>query len=166
MPLPGSGQISMGDIRTEIGLGGTVSLGQAEFRTLAGIGSGQIALSNFHGKAWIRAEFTDQYMVASPNAVYQVHSDGNVYAVGTSYVETWLQAGSNSDFEIKAEFVSGDPLTSGTTGSWFNLSGTRTWGRNATAETFRITNLTFEVRRASDAVVIDSWSVTLEADNT
>jgi len=53
MTLPVSGAISFNDINVELGVAGTTqaSLGQASFRTLAGVASGAISMSDFYGKA-------------------------------------------------------------------------------------------------------------------
>lgn len=53
MPLPASGPISFNNINVELGVAGTTqaSLGQTSYRTLAGVASGQISMSNFYGKA-------------------------------------------------------------------------------------------------------------------
>ena len=53
MPLPVSGAISFNDINVELGVAGTTqaSLNQASYRTLAGVPSGAISMSNFYGKA-------------------------------------------------------------------------------------------------------------------
>lgn len=53
MTLPVSGAISFNAINVELGVAGTTqaSLGQASYRTLAGVPSGTISLSNFYGKA-------------------------------------------------------------------------------------------------------------------
>ena len=53
MTLPASGAISFNNINVELGLSGTTqaSLGQASYRTLAGVASGAISMSNFYGKA-------------------------------------------------------------------------------------------------------------------
>ena len=53
MTLPVSGAISFNDINVELGVSGTTeaSLGQPSFRTLAGIASGPISMSDFYGKA-------------------------------------------------------------------------------------------------------------------
>jgi hypothetical protein len=53
MPLPSSGAISFNAINVELGVSGTTqaSLGQATYRTLAGVPSGAISLSNFYGKS-------------------------------------------------------------------------------------------------------------------
>ena len=53
MTLPVSGAISFNAINVELGVAGTTqaSLGQASYRTLAGVPSGAISMSNFYGKA-------------------------------------------------------------------------------------------------------------------
>jgi hypothetical protein len=53
MALPASGPISFNDINVELGVAGTTqaSLDQASYRTLAGVPSGTISLSNFYGKS-------------------------------------------------------------------------------------------------------------------
>lgn len=53
MTLPASGAISFNNINVELGVAGTTqaSLGQASYRTLAGVASGQISMSNFYGKS-------------------------------------------------------------------------------------------------------------------
>lgn len=53
MALPSSGAISVNAINVELGKAGTTqsSLGQTDFRTLAGVASGEISMSNFHGKS-------------------------------------------------------------------------------------------------------------------
>lgn len=53
MTLPASGPISFNNINVELGVSGTTqaSLGQASYRTLAGVPSGQISMSNFYGKS-------------------------------------------------------------------------------------------------------------------
>ena len=56
MALPSSGAISVNNINVELGKAGATqgALGQTDFRTLAGVASGAISMSNFHGKAnWI-----------------------------------------------------------------------------------------------------------------
>jgi len=53
MTLPSSGAISMSQVRSELKLSGTISLGQSAVRNLAGRASGSISMSHLHGKsAW------------------------------------------------------------------------------------------------------------------
>lgn len=53
MTLPVSGAISFNNINVELGVSGTTqaSLGQTSYRTLAGVASGAISMSNFYGKS-------------------------------------------------------------------------------------------------------------------
>ena len=53
MTLPVSGAISFNAINVELGVAGTTqaNINQASYRTLAGVPSGQISLSNFYGKS-------------------------------------------------------------------------------------------------------------------
>lgn len=53
MTLPASGPISFNNINVELGVAGITqaSLGQTSYRTLAGVASGAISMSNFYGKA-------------------------------------------------------------------------------------------------------------------
>lgn len=53
MALQSSGAISINNINVELGKAGTTtsSLGQSDFRTLAGVASGAISMSNFYGKS-------------------------------------------------------------------------------------------------------------------
>ena len=56
MALQSSGAISINNINVELGKAGTTtsSLGQTDFRTLAGVASGAISMSNFYGKSnWV-----------------------------------------------------------------------------------------------------------------
>jgi hypothetical protein len=101
-------------------------------------------------------------------AVYTLGSDGNIY--GTEISNTvidrgdWITPQTNmSSFECRATLVSGT-LTSGTVGTWLNLGSNRTWTRTRTTLGVSSTTMTVEIRRASDAVVVDSASITLTAD--
>ena len=53
MTMPGSGTISMAQINVEIGRAGNavISLGESAVRTLAGVQSGSISLSQFYGRS-------------------------------------------------------------------------------------------------------------------
>jgi len=51
MALPSSGPISLAQVRAELGVGGAISLGAANVRGLAGVGSGPISLAHLRGKS-------------------------------------------------------------------------------------------------------------------
>ena len=58
MALPSTGPISMSQVRTELGLSGSISLGQSEVRALAGRSSGSISMSHLRGKSAVNWEGT------------------------------------------------------------------------------------------------------------
>lgn len=84
MTLPVSGPLSFNAINVELGTAGTTqaSMGQASYRTLAGVASGQIAMNNFYGKSNYIWPQTALYYAG---AAYS----GNVYA-GTSNIINYI----------------------------------------------------------------------------
>ena len=108
--------------------------------------------------------------VSSPSeatAQYLLNSDGRAQKVENSSTSDisgeWLVAGANSDFEVYATVDSGT-LTSGPTGSWVSLSTSRVWTLTRGTVGLSSVDLTIEIRRASDAVVVDSATITLTAE--
>lgn len=89
-------------------------------------------------------------------------SNGNGGATSGT-LETWLLSGAASDYECRATLTSGS-LTTGTTGTWMSLSTSRQWQRDRAAFGSASATLTIEIRRASDGVVLDSATITLQAD--
>lgn len=73
MPLPASGAISISQISTELGRASTAttSLGETASRTLAGVASGQISMSNFYGKS---SSFTFNQTIAANTTNYNLKS--------------------------------------------------------------------------------------------
>lgn len=74
----------------------------------------------------------------------------------------WKLQGAAGDYEVRATLDSGT-LTSGTTGSWLACSTTRTWVRTRTANGTSSAQLTIEIRRVSDSVVVGTGVWTLDA---
>jgi hypothetical protein len=90
---------------------------------------------------------------------YNLNADGNVYGpTASALLEAWLDSGSAGSFEARATLLSG-ALTTGTTGVWQALSTTRTW-------TATLASIKIEIRRVSDGVILDTATISLEADAT
>lgn len=58
MALPGSGTITMGNVRTELGASGTITLAQTSVRTLFALPTGSIKLTDGYGKSNGKARAT------------------------------------------------------------------------------------------------------------
>jgi hypothetical protein len=109
--------------------------------------------------------------ILSPSAQYWLQSNGIIAYnnSGTNNVvdqDPWITPQTNmANFEVRATLNSG-ALTSGTVGAWQSLSTTRQWvtTRNiASGSGSSTANLTIEIRRASDAVVVDTATISLQA---
>lgn len=101
-------------------------------------------------------------------AGYVIDSDGQAYrnrgSVLTS-IETWLDSGVNSDYEVRATLASGDTPT-GTLNTWQACTSDRSWLVSATGGGGVSTTctLTIELRdAASPNTVRDSASISLTA---
>lgn len=95
---------------------------------------------------------------------FRVHSDGTVDATSVSsgsYTNqyTWLNSGTNSDYEVKMVKIGGQSLSSGTLDSWLACSTTRTWDRTAPSGSW-VGQLT--IRKASTGEILDSCTVELD----
>lgn len=109
---------------------------------------------------------------SSALARYRLNSDGSVYSItnngGTVALEVWKLGGAAGDYEARATVNSGalTGIGNSATGSWLNLGTTRTWGCSTVSPpppSSNTCNMTIEVRRASDGVVLDSASVVVTA---
>jgi hypothetical protein len=90
---------------------------------------------------------------------YNLNADGNVYGpTAAALLEAWLDSGSAGSFEARATLLSG-ALSTGTTGVWQVLSTTRTW-------TAALASIKIEIRRVSDGVILDTATISLEADSS
>lgn len=100
MTLQSSGAISLGNVNTELGRSSTatISLGETAVRTLAGVSSGAIALSNLYGKS--NVSFTPDGGTSSGTRVI-LEDVGQLSASVTisctqSAVWTWTELGSGT----------------------------------------------------------------------
>lgn len=95
--------------------------------------------------------------------------DTSIYGGGstnTPFAGEWLVTGSNSEFESRMTTVSGT-CTGSATGSWLANSSSLTWTRTRTLPTGIGTTTyqgTLEIRRASDLTVLETQTITLNAE--
>ena len=182
MTLNSSGPISLGGTATNASINlelsqafnAQISMNDANVRTLAGVASGAIIMpTNFYGKsAGATVNFNDAVVsaagVPAQSAGYRINTNGFVYQVvngtDTSLGQWVTPSSAGGNYEVFATLVSGT-LSSGTTGSWVATSGTPLWTRVAVISgTINIVELVMDVRATGTGTVLDSWSVTLEAE--
>lgn len=101
MTLPVSGAISFNNINVELGVSGTTqaSLGQSSYRTLAGVASGTISMSNFYGKS-------NQFAFT----ISSNQTNANLASLATA-------AGWNGSSKVVATIASGVYISSNSTGT-------------------------------------------------
>lgn len=112
--LPTTGKISLGDIRTELGKTGPISLGSTDVRALADKASGIIKMSDLRGKSYGVINFETEIIVGN-----DPHDNGG------HYFQSW---GARSD--SKSDYVGGkiinpkikDGLYLGMVCLWYNDS--------------------------------------------
>jgi hypothetical protein len=186
MTLNSSGPISLGgstagqSINLELSQSATatVSLNDANVRSLAGVASGAIVMpTNFYGKSNVLITFSDWSVFAadtgSSAAYYAIFGAGSgigkVYeAVNTgpyTFVEQWCTPTSQGgNYEVYASVLAGS-LSAGTTGSWVALTGNPGWSVSISGSgNSAYCQLGFQVRRTGTATVLDTWTVDLNAD--
>jgi hypothetical protein len=117
MTLQSSGPISLGNVAVELGRASTTttSLGEAAVRTLAGVASGPISISNLYGKSNESFWYATFGSTVVNFQVLGTDSSGNIYASATSAVFKWDRDGAL----IWARNVSGPFINNG----WIDASG-------------------------------------------
>lgn len=75
-----------------------------------------------------------------------------------------LTASIGSDYEIRGTQQSGDPLTSGTLGSWLLMNVTRTWELEQTVLGTSNAVVQFEIRDTATQTVQATFTVTFAAE--
>lgn len=111
------------------------------------------------------------------SASLSFNTDGSITSTGTTTGSgpnlghsKWfipLSAGIGSSYWIRATLSSGNAWTSGTMGSWIQLSSIRTWTTNAAGGSVKSNVTLFEI--ASDAGgsnIVATGSITTTADGT
>ena len=181
MTLNSSGPISLGGTATNASINlelsqafnAQISMNDTNVRSLAGVASGAIIMpTDFYGKGGATVNFNDAVVTAagvpSQSAGYRINTNGFVYqvvnGVDTSLGQWVTPSSAGGNYEVYATLVSGT-LSSGTTGSWVATSGTPLWTRVAVISgTINTVELVMDVRATGTGTVLDSWSVTLEAE--
>jgi hypothetical protein len=98
-------------------------------------------------------------------ASYVVGSNGKTRDQAGTVLEQWLLSGAALSYEVRATFVSGDALTSGTTGTWLPLTADQTWTRTCPNNQDKTSIFLIEIRDAATTTVRDSATITLALDN-
>lgn len=103
-------------------------------------------------------------------AGYRLNSSGIAESqvnTGYSTLETWLLSGSASAYEVRATLSSGT-LSSGTTGTWENLGTSRSWTvADSTLDPYMSEAvIVVEIRDATTLLVLDTATITLQAERT
>lgn len=182
MTLAASGPISLGgtdlnrSINVELGQAATaqISMNDTNVRSLAGVPSGAIVMpTNFYGKsAGATVNFIDVNVTAAgvpaQSAGYQINTNGFDYqrinGVDTLLNQWVTPSSAGGNYEVFATIVSGS-VSSGTTGSWVATSGSPLWTRVAAiVGTINTVILSMQVRATGTGTVLDTWTVTLEAE--
>jgi hypothetical protein len=190
MPLPSSGPLSLANIQTEFGGSNPISL--SEYYAGGGLvpagtsgtygavpSSGTISIRNFYGTSNTVVDFFDRYVVGSGfgsgQAGYQIIgvSAGGLLA-GNDYESTnfsfpygpvqWITPTSQAaNYEVYATNVGTNPT--GPLNSWVATSTNPGWSLEAFGSSvFYTAVLSLSVRRTGTTTVLDTWTVTLQAD--
>jgi hypothetical protein len=181
MTLNSSGPISLGGTATNASINlelsqafnAQISMNDTNVRTLAGVPSGAITMpTNFYGKsAGATVNFIDVTVLASGasgvSAGYRINPSAFDYqSVNGTFtaLSQWVTPSSASgDYEVFASLTSGS-VSSGTIGSWVATSGNPLWVRSQPTVGTSIAVLAMQVRKVGTGTVLDTWSVTLEAE--
>lgn len=129
---------------------------------MALLGSEQAATVNFN----------DVYAYASNTGAgavsgYRVNDDGfdykNANGTYTSFQQWVTPTSAGGNYEVNATVSSGLTPT-GTIGSWVATSTDPTWTISRATVGVNLSTLSIQIRRAGTATVLDTWTVTIEAE--
>ena len=99
-----------------------------------------------------------EYQLTNTGKVQQ-RLDGGIW----TDLEDWVTPNGNAAlYELKVTLNSGT-LDAGTTGSWVSLAGTQLYQVHQTSVGIQQANMTFEIRKASTAIVMATATIVLTA---
>jgi hypothetical protein len=102
-------------------------------------------------------------------AGYRLTSGGQVQSqinATFAFLEQWcVPAAQAGNYEARVTVTSGS-LSTGTAGSWLALTSNQTWTRTASIGSANTCVFTVEIRQVGTTTVLDSATITLEADAT
>ena len=99
--------------------------------------------------------------------VYQLRSDGTVWGTlvgSTSYLEDWITPASAAGADYEAHVTYTGDAIGGTTSTWVSLDSNRQWSLTRAREGASEAVLTVQIRNASTLDVLDTATVTLQAE--
>ena len=183
MALPGSGVITLNDLKTEFG--GPTSPSLSDYyrggtyvpnisANSAVPTSGAISLSNFYGASNQLVNITNRSISSigvnvGTRAGIELRNNGIAYnyrtnaGTYTTIAGEWMLAGAASDYEVYCAVTSGT-LTVGTVNTWLALSTTRLWYLQRSVLGVITCDITLTIRKAG--VNLMAANITLEASRT
>jgi hypothetical protein len=149
MPLPSSGSISLSQVNTELGRGATASINMnnSSLRSLFGVPSGQISMSQGRGKSNVTVNLPAMgaYGYAYPGgyayAELLINNDGRVYystSQGFGLIGTWVNSTS-----VSGNYWVRFTQTGSLGGSNYNGSALSVWHNLGTGRYFGVAKTSF-----------------------
>lgn len=179
MALPSTGSISMSQVRTELGLSGSISLGQSQVRELAGRPTGSISMSHLRGKSAVNwdgklSDLNPAYSESGGGfnqAIVEIHfvSNGDIrlrgnYPFRDNVIGKWNGTHAhNSNTEIRFVVTAGGVTTNGAT-SFSPMTSLRVIGLFAYNQTQTAT-VRIELRMNGNSSTMISHTVSLTAQH-
>jgi hypothetical protein len=114
------------------------------------------------------ASFGDTVVAGTAGASYQLATTGKVNLIRAHASTITSDAViPNANIGLYQAFVTvnSGTLTSGTTGSWVNLSSTQTWNKQVTNAAASV-NFTLQMRLASNGQVVKTITVQIDVDGS